>query len=308
MIEAAEDEAAARAVGAGVAGTYRITLASGRSKRSPGRFAACLPFRLADMNASKENYFSGSSNCRGSALLPTKFANLLDGSLVADQIASAESLPSLGITISRFLKTVLFEENVALNSFYIGQFGRMFIGAESYMNDGGYLRGTVAIGRYCSIGRRVTIGAAPHNMAGLSTHSKLWLSDPDNQSEEPDYEAIGARPDKAMEPTIIESDVWIGDGAVILSGVRIGVGAVIGANAVVRSDVEPFAIVAGAPAKTIRHRFSRPVRDALLASQWWEAGYETLSQMPVWDIQRLLDQFHRDGSPPKREYITYRLG
>jgi len=234
-----------------------------------------------------------------------KFADFLAGSLHADRIATLELLPSLGITISRHLKTVLFEENVVLNSGHIGKLGQMFIGAESYMNDGGYLRGTVAIGRYCSIGRRVTIGAAPHNMAGLSTHPKLWLTGPDSQLKEPDYVAIGARPDTPMLPTIIESDVWIGDGAIILAGVRIGVGAVIGANTVVRSDVEPFAIVAGAPARTVRHRFSQAVRDALLASQWWDVGFEALSQMPVWDVRLLLEQFEGNGSPSTKEYITY---
>ena len=53
---------------------------------------------------------------------------------------------------------------------------------------------------------------------------------------------------------IIDDDVWIGYGATILSGVRIGQGAVVATGAVVTSDVPPYAIVGGVPAKVIKYR------------------------------------------------------
>lgn len=53
-------------------------------------------------------------------------------------------------------------------------------------------------------------------------------------------------------PVVIESDAWIGEGACIMPGVRIGRGAVIGANAVVTRDVAPHSIVAGTPARLIK--------------------------------------------------------
>lgn len=56
----------------------------------------------------------------------------------------------------------------------------------------------------------------------------------------------------------IGSDVWIGCGVAILKGSTIGDGAVVGANAVVRGVVEPFAIVAGVPAKMIGSRHATP--------------------------------------------------
>ncbi|MFA6204149.1 MAG: DapH/DapD/GlmU-related protein [Gallionella sp.] len=56
------------------------------------------------------------------------------------------------------------------------------------------------------------------------------------------------------EPVDIEDDVWIGHGATILKGVRIGRGAIIAAGAVVTRDVAPFTIVGGVPAKFIRSR------------------------------------------------------
>ncbi len=54
---------------------------------------------------------------------------------------------------------------------------------------------------------------------------------------------------------VIEDDVWVGYGAIILSGVSIGQGSIIGAGSVVTKNVEPFSIYAGVPAKKICDRF-----------------------------------------------------
>ncbi|MDA8940075.1 hypothetical protein N9H48_06690 [Pseudoalteromonas marina] len=61
---------------------------------------------------------------------------------------------------------------------------------------------------------------------------------------------------KALMTTVIESEVWIGQGVTILSGVRIGRGAVIGANSLVNKDIEPYTIVGGVPARKIKARFT----------------------------------------------------
>jgi acetyltransferase-like isoleucine patch superfamily enzyme len=53
-------------------------------------------------------------------------------------------------------------------------------------------------------------------------------------------------------PIVIEDDVWIGAGAIVLPGVTIGRGAVVAAGAVVTADVPPFTVVGGVPAKTIK--------------------------------------------------------
>lgn len=58
-------------------------------------------------------------------------------------------------------------------------------------------------------------------------------------------------------PIKIEDDVWIGAKAVILSGVKIGRGAIVGANAVVTKEVKPYTIVGGIPAKVIKNRFNK---------------------------------------------------
>ena len=54
---------------------------------------------------------------------------------------------------------------------------------------------------------------------------------------------------------VVEDDVWIGLGVIVLSGVKIGTGSIIAAGSVVTKDVEPFSIYAGNPAKRIRDRF-----------------------------------------------------
>ena len=51
---------------------------------------------------------------------------------------------------------------------------------------------------------------------------------------------------------MIEDNVWVGSGAILLPGITIGEGAVVAAGAVVTNDVEPYIVVGGVPAKKIR--------------------------------------------------------
>lgn len=63
-------------------------------------------------------------------------------------------------------------------------------------------------------------------------------------------------PRGAAATTVIEDDVWIGHGAIVLSGVRIGRGAVVAAGSVVVKDVGPYSVVAGVPASFVKARFT----------------------------------------------------
>ncbi len=60
------------------------------------------------------------------------------------------------------------------------------------------------------------------------------------------------------KPVIVEDDVWIGQNAILMPGVRVGRGAIVGAGAVVTKDVPSMAIVAGVPARVIRYRGPKP--------------------------------------------------
>lgn len=113
--------------------------------------------------------------------------------------------------------------------------------------------GTVLrIGNYCSIAENVHfLVAGEHKTEVFSTYPFI-------------EQIIGNQVDNYSKgEIIIEDDVWIGFNAVILSGVKIGKGAVIAAGAVVSSDVEPYSIVGGVPARIIKYRFSKDIIDKL---------------------------------------------
>ena len=79
--------------------------------------------------------------------------------------------------------------------------------------------------------------------------------------------------------TVIGNDVWIGQNAVILPGVHIGDGAIIGANSVVGSDVPPYTIVVGNPAREIRKRFDDDLIRLMLDFKWWDKSVEEINQL-----------------------------
>lgn len=68
--------------------------------------------------------------------------------------------------------------------------------------------------------------------------------------------AIWDSPRGGDRTTVVEDDVWIGHGAIILSGVRICRGAVVAAGSVLVKDVEPYTVVAGVPAARVKRRFT----------------------------------------------------
>ena len=69
---------------------------------------------------------------------------------------------------------------------------------------------------------------------------------------------------------IIGHDVWLGEASVILSGVKIGNGAVVGASAVVSKDVPAYGVVAGNPARLVKRRFSDEEIGILQKMAWWD--------------------------------------
>jgi hypothetical protein len=95
----------------------------------------------------------------------------------------------------------------------------------------------------------------------------------------------------------IGHDVWIGDGAFISRGVKIGTGAVIAARAVVTKDVAPYSIVAGIPARHIRYRFPKEVCQRLLSSAWFLKDLTGL-KLDYGDVPQCLDQIEAADPPP----------
>jgi tetrahydrodipicolinate N-succinyltransferase len=97
--------------------------------------------------------------------------------------------------------------------------------------------------------------------------------------------------------TIVGNDVWIGDGAVLVSGVTIGTGAVIGANAVVVRDVTPYGIVGGVPARQIKMRFPEEVCQQLLSTEYWEYPLEVLKESPMRNVFEFIAHINRLDRP-----------
>ncbi len=125
-------------------------------------------------------------------------------------------------------------------------------------NDGTRL----SIGRFCSIAYNVTILlGGEHRMDWVTTYPFSEFFPKARRFSE-------HQPSKGN--VVIGNDVWIGMGALILSGVEIGNGAVVAAHSVVTKNVEPYSIVGGNPARHIRYRFSDVQIRALEAIAWWE--------------------------------------
>lgn len=107
---------------------------------------------------------------------------------------------------------------------------------------------------------------------------------------------------KTRGDVVIGADAWIGHEALIMSGVHIGVGAVVAARAVVSESVPDFAVVAGSPARVVKFRFPEDVRRRLLATRWWDLPREkVLDLVPLLssgDVLQFLEIFERQGSAP----------
>ena len=112
---------------------------------------------------------------------------------------------------------------------------------------------------------RLNPGEHPYHRASLHhfmyRSSYYWPGEPD-EAEVFDW--------RRSRPVRVGHDTWIGHGAVIMKGVTIGNGAIIAAKAVVTKDVEPYAVVAGTPAKFIKWRHPLAVADRLQALAWWD--------------------------------------
>jgi acetyltransferase-like isoleucine patch superfamily enzyme len=124
----------------------------------------------------------------------------------------------------------------------------------------------INVGKYCSIGRDCNFFLhANHRYDWITTSSQLWG---------PVTNEIAQMHMEMGHPTCngditVGNDVWIGAKSTIMSGVKIGDGAIVAANSVVTKDVEPYAIVGGNPSKLIRYRFDENQIKDLLEISWW---------------------------------------
>lgn len=128
----------------------------------------------------------------------------------------------------------------------------------------------LTIGKFCQIadGVRFITASANHRHDGISSFP-FAIFDGGTIEARPSMPGPGA-------DTVIGNDVWLGQGACVLPGARIGNGVIVGAHAVVSGVIAPYSVVVGNPARVLRKRFDPEQIEILEAVAWWD-----------WDIEKI---------------------
>lgn len=159
-----------------------------------------------------------------------------------------------------------------------GTYGMLNV--RTFSNDDEHL----SIGNYCSIAENVYfILGGDHRYNTISTYPFGKLV------------ADGKTEAVTKGPVIVEDDVWIGFGTIILSGVTIGRGSVIGAGSVITKDIAPYSVVCGVPARLIRYRHEQSVIDQLNDLDF--------SQLNETSIREHIEELKSELSPKSPEEI-----
>ena len=138
--------------------------------------------------------------------------------------------------LSKILKIMPYDKNSKFEyKIYISDARKIKLGSYVRINERAFFQGDVKIGNHVMIAPNVSVYTRTHKYDKIKI--PMVLSG-----------------ETSTQTVVIEDDVWIGINAVILPGIRIGKGSIVGANAVVTKDVEPYSIVGGVPAKLIRKR------------------------------------------------------
>lgn len=162
----------------------------------------------------------------------------------------------------QFIKNIYVwrNKNIHNKTFIVNNFNfeNVIVGNETYgdleVYDYGTPKEKLIIGNYVSIanGVRFLLGGN-HQIKTFTTYPlKSKLTGRDFHLDATTKGSI-----------IIEDEVWIGLGVIILSGVKIGRGAIVAAGSVVSRDIPEFTIAGGCPAKVIKNRYSQDIIDKI---------------------------------------------
>lgn len=150
-----------------------------------------------------------------------------------------------------------------------GTYGQLNV--KSFNND----EEKLLVGSYVSIAENVVFLLGGNHRVDLLTSYPLYSN----------LLARSAKHDALTKgPIVIEDEVWIGFGTCVLSGVKVGKGAVIAACSVVTKDIPPYAIVGGNPAKILKFRFDSETIEKLKSIK--------LSDLPEDIIRSNIDKFY----------------
>lgn len=185
-------------------------------------------------------------------------------------------MPSLRFFIAKAIRSLLLpairdcdiHSTASVRS--LSNLSNVQMGRYSYCGNSCTINNTT-IGAFCSIAANVSIGRAEHDVTSVS------MSPVFHEGRNALGKSFSTHPAPPNRRTVIGNDVWIGQSALIKSGVRIGSGAVIGMGSVVTRDIPPYEIHAGNPARFVRRRFDEETCARLEESRWWEWDHETLA-------------------------------
>lgn len=147
----------------------------------------------------------------------------------------------------------------------------------------------IIIGKFCSLANGAIIfGGGEHRSDWVSAYPFRVAFDMEGKNKDGHPASKG--------PTIVGNDVYIGYHAIILSGVKVGNGAIIGAGSVVTQNIPDYAIVGGNPARVIKMRMTDVQIADMLKIKWWD--------WPIEEIKKAIPYLCSDNI---QKFIEYAL-
>jgi virginiamycin A acetyltransferase len=179
--------------------------------------------------------------------------------------------PIAGVSRTAFLKPFITRPNISVGdyTYYDDPKGpENFEANVLYHFD--FIGDRLIIGRFCSIAAEVRF------IMNGGNHATDWLTTYPFPIFGHGWEAAMPARWPMKGDTVVENDVWLGYGALIMPGIRIGNGAIVASGSVVTRDVPAYAVVGGNPANVIRRRFDDQVIERLEKIRWWD-----------WDVEKI---------------------
>jgi virginiamycin A acetyltransferase len=183
-----------------------------------------------------------------------------------------------------FLKPLVKAENVEIGeyTYYDDPEGPEFFYEKCVLYHYPFVGDWLRIGKFCAFatGVKFIMNGANHAMSGFSTYP---------------FNIFGGGWEKGFDPadwekesrgdTVVGHDVWMGMDVTVMPGVRIGSGSIVATSSVVVSDIPPYAVAGGNPARAVKMRYDEATVKRLLEIAWWD--------WPADKIERNLDALRR---------------
>ncbi len=174
-------------------------------------------------------------------------------------------------------KTTIYLKSVKHHNLVVGDFS---YGADDFesgiLHHFSFSKDKLIIGKFCQIGKSVKfyMNDCNHDYHCISTFPFSIMNGFPGDSYQQSHHVYKG-------DTIVGNDVWIGENATIMPGVKIGDGVIIATNSHVVKDVPAYCVVGGNPAKVIRKRFDDELIDLLEKWQWWNLPVDEISKIAV---------------------------